>query len=351
MPGDYSNANRGITIPSIQTKIAVVEDAAYPEATHRADKSLIDVPVVKSGFRRHELLGLNAFLLTMFQQFNDILGVRLPDYMSGSTSDLADAIGNVVEQAEQRTADVRLSSIKLAGRKLTANVTVENLAGHRFPSGVGFRRAFLELLVVEKRAGKETVVWSSGRSNEVGILLDGTGNPLLSEFFVGKAYQPHYQKITRQDQVQIYEELTQNADGDFTTSFIRRDHAVKDNRLLPKGWSKSGPSPEIPFEYLKDTFPEGGAADDPDYADGSGTDTVAYELTLPDDVDPRRVSVRATLYYQAIPPYFLDMRFREAPNGPATRRLYALASYLDTTDTAVKGWKLRIGSASAAAVQ
>jgi hypothetical protein len=63
------------------------------------------------------------------------------------------------------------------------------------------------------------------------------------------------------------------------------------------------------------------------------------------------VSVRATLYYQAIPPYFLDMRFRAAPNGPATRRLYALASHLDTNDTAVKGWKLRVGSASAALAQ
>ena len=41
------------------------------------------------------------------------------------------------------------------------------------------------------------------------------------------------QVITREDQAQIYEELVRDASGRFTTSFVRRDEILKDNRLLP----------------------------------------------------------------------------------------------------------------------
>jgi hypothetical protein len=45
-----------------------------------------------------------------------------------------------------------------------------NLAGHGFPTGVGFRRAFIEL-VVKDASGK--VVWGSGRTNELGVIVVG----------------------------------------------------------------------------------------------------------------------------------------------------------------------------------
>ena len=70
-------------------------------------------------------------------------------------------------------------------------------------------------------------------------------------------YQPHYQVIDREDQVQIYEELSTNAKGRFTTSFTHRACEVKDNRLLPIGWSREGPSDKIPRAYLLATYPGG----------------------------------------------------------------------------------------------
>ena len=141
-------------------------------------------------------------------------------------------------------------------------------------------------------------------------------------------FQPHHQVITSQDQVQIYEELNRNAEGRFTTSFIRRDQTVKDNRLLPIGWTEHGPDPSLNGRYLASTHAEH-VHGDPDYENGQGTDRITYRVKLPPGVDPVRSTVQATLYYQATPPYYLNDRFRAAPNGAATQRLYYLASHVE----------------------
>ncbi len=364
MPGSYKNDVNGIDVPQIQTQIAVVEDDTYPAAENLSPLDELHVEYRTEGFARHELLGLNAFLLEMFRQFNDILGVRKNDYMSGSPNDLDNTIANVVQQANTKTARIEIAPVKVGGAGgttpplLTANVKVTNLTGHKFPSGVAFRRAFLEVVVIENANGRENVVWASGRTNNQGVIVDGAGTILPTENFAevkdrnGKlvpSHQPHYEKITSQDQAQIYEELTLNAQGKFTTSFIHRDHEVKDNRILPKGWTKEGPSSLIPRKFIEETFPRANALDDPQYQDGSGTDVVTYEITLPAGVDTSNLTVQATLYYQAIPPYYLAQRFENIPagaDGDARRRLYALVSNLDTRGTAIENWKLRVVSAS-----
>lgn len=345
MPRKLVNEQLGVNVDPVQTRIAIVEDDTYPAAEHRAPTNDIRVRFRESGFARHELLGMNAFLLELFKQFNDILGVRKSDYMTGTSDNLENAQANLIEQARKRTATVT-STMSVKARTLTADVTVTNLTGHRLPSGVGFRRAFVELLVLENRDGRERVVWSSGRTNSVGVIVDGEGRPLDTEFLANGKYQKHHEVITSDDQVQIYEELTRDADGNFTTSFIRRDDDVKDNRLLPIGWTKKGPDPSLNGRFLKATYPHGNAGEDPDYGDGRGTDTVRYRVELPPDVDPSNVSVRASLYYQSIPPYYLDQRFRIG-KGEATRRLYYLTSSVNLDDTPMKDWKIRIATAEA----
>jgi hypothetical protein len=277
--------------------------------------------------------------------------------MSTSNGGLPNAIEQYVEQAQTQTARIVVSASALGAGKIAADVEVTNLAGHRFPSGVGFRRAFLEVLVVERRGEMERIVWSSGRTDRLGIIVDGAGQALPSEFFadyrdaqgqVRQHYQPHYEVITAQDQAQIYEELTQDATRRFTTSFIRRDYTVKDNRLLPIGWTKAGPDASLSGVFLEATFPEGGATRDPDDQDGQGRDRVTYIATLPAGVDASQCEVRATLNYQSIPPYYLDQRFRAAPDGEATRRLYYLTSNLELKGTPIEGWRLPVVTASAA---
>jgi hypothetical protein len=248
---------------------------------------------------------------------NDILGVRKSDYMSTLSNDLPNAISNFVQTAQQETATIELLQPHLSNQTLSANVRITNRTGHRLPSGVGFRRAFVEFLVMDSRTidpatGQPTAVWSSGRTNAAGVIIDGQGNPLPSEYIGtatnrNRAYQPHFngsgRPVTQPTQVQIYEELTKDGDGNFTTSFIRRDHTIKDNRLLPKGWTARGPDPSsLTGEFLRATFPEGDAAKDPSYTDGSGTSVVRYEVplsALPKGIDPARLTMKATILLDA----------------------------------------------------
>lgn len=391
MPTKYTNSAGTLNIPVIQQPIAFIEDDQYPQTGNRLPDEKIKVRFRDKGFARHQLQGLNVTLLEMFRQYmspyksngtnilaNEILGVRQNDYMSG-LDDLSTAIDAFVQQAQNSTAEVSVSEPTISNQKLIADVKVINKTGHRLPSGVGFRRAFLEFRVIDNDTGK--TVWCSGCTNELGVIMNGDGSSerLRSELFdvytdgtkpatldyptpCAKVTPQHYQRhffwdpqknsgsaITRQDQVQIYEELNLNIDCVMTTSFLRRDYQLKDNRLLPLGWTSTGPlkadkTPYIPAEYLHETHPVkvGG---DPSYADGSGTNVLRYEIPL-SAFTAKKLSVTATLYYQSIPPYFLNDRFTQAPNGPATQRLYYLTSNLQTKGTAIENWKVFITSAS-----
>ena len=401
MPTKYSNSKGTLNIPLIQQPIAFIEDDQYPQTGNRLPDDKIRVRFRTEGFVRHQLQGLNVTLLEMFRQYmspyksngtnilaNTILGVRQNDYMSGLDG-LTNAIDAFVQQAQNSTADVSLSPATVSNQKLIADVKVTNKTGHRLPSGVGFRRAFLELRVIDNDSGQ--TVWCSGCTNELGVILKGAGNErLASELFdvytdgtkpltlgypkkcneaVPQHFQPHFfwdpQKntgsaITRQDQVQVYEELNLNIQCAMTTSFLRRDYQLKDNRLLPFGWTKTGPlnpdkTPYIPADYLHETHPVS-VGDDPTYKDGSGTSVVRYEIPLSafparnpgtgNAGTPRNLSITATLYYQSIPPYFLNDRFSQAPHGPATQRLYYLTSNLQTKGTPIENWKFRITTAT-----
>ena len=351
MPGEYVNAKTRMNVAQIKDKIAIVQDGTYPAAEHLASPADINVRYRETGFKRHELLGTNGFLLQMFLKpmnqmgNNEALGVRLSDYMSGLTSDLQATSDNVVQQAQTGTATVEISKWEVQGNKLVLEVTVTNKAGHRFPSGVGFRRAFLDLEATMN--GKP--FFSSGATNADGKITDFSGQVLATESFKNGKYQPHFSQtnpIKASDQVQIYEELTQDAQHQFTTSFTRRDHEIKDNRLLPIGWSPKGPKDlVIPEPYLHATLPFGDALKDPVYLAGKGQSIVRYEIPLPAGATAENVHTKVRLYSQTLPPYFLSDRYET--KTPATARLEYLANSLGTLkETDYANWKLLIGTAS-----
>jgi hypothetical protein len=355
---------------AIQTQIAAAEDDKYPAADHRAPNAELAIPLRASGYARHQLQGLNVYLLALFDQWSDPLGVRTCDYMAGGCSGKQPASGipfamrSFLAQAASETATVAVGTPTVstspgngAATTLTADVTVTNLTGHRFPSGVSFRRAFLDFVVRDRATGR--VLFESGRTDSIGALVDMDGRVLPSERngssgVDGHAFQPHFWSpgapITRSDQVEIYEELLKDASGDFTTSFVRQDEHFKDNRILPLGWRKSGPNlAEFNGRPLEATWPKL-TGDDPHFADplgARGQSVVRYAVPVPAGTSPGSVTVTAQLYYQAIPPYYLRQRFEQAPKGPATERLYYLTSGLDTAKTPFPGWKLLVAQATA----
>ena len=130
------------------------------------------------------------------------------------------------------------------------------------------------------------------------------------------------------------------------TSFLSLADDIKDNRLMPQGWREDGPD-------AKSTEPHGvPRASNPGYFDGSGSDTVTYEVPL----DPRTIgpiTVSATIYFQTIPPYYLEQRFINAPNGQFTNSLRYYVTNLNTNyvdpkwllylnEAPIKDWKLRV---------
>src|SRR5258708_15612073 len=172
-------------------------------------------------------------------------------------------------------------------------------------------------------------------------------------------YQPHYQEINRQDQVQIYQELVaappENATaqscgpdaepkGPLTTSFLSICAKVKDNRLLPAGFLKLEDRLAISKalgadEAMARESGPGGVDKDPDYETG-GRDSLVYRVPLA-EIAGTPAAVQATLYYQPTPPFFLQDRFCTSKSAD-TKRLYYLAGKLGLSGTPAQDWKLRV---------
>ena len=248
-------------------------------------------------------------------------------------------------------------------RTLTVKVSVTNNAGHKFPSGAPFRRAFVELQLLDQYGG---VVWASGQPNAYGAICNGPcsadgSNVLDSEFTTDVTLlQPHYDKITQQNQVQIYElratddQCTTPMDDTtctVTSQELQIFHVVKDNRLLPQYWTP----PEqvtagttvlgLDLQHLAqltrpiDKVPNSQLKDDADYSDPNmtGVDHLTYVIPLPGDGGPTVKRIQARVNYQSIPPGYLASRFKEAGNskltmghtGPAMQRLIYMTSRLN----------------------
>jgi hypothetical protein len=318
-------------------RIANVEDDTYPFTDGRALNKDIHLEV-RDKYARHTLVALNQFGQMMFQQFPEILGIRTSDYMFDSgVLGLITAQRSSTEMAREQTAKIEVSSLKRDDRSLEAQVRIENLAGHSFPSGVAFRRAFVTFEGLDE---KGNVVWASGRTNSVGTIVRGTTEEVLpTEFFFDpfthkQVFQPHYETIGSEAQAQIYEEVIADTEGKITTSFVGLDQPLKNNRLLPKGWRHDGPLAEF-------TGPHGDAEKDHDYdgkSGASGVDNITYRIPL-NARTQSIVAVRVTLNYQSIPPYYLKQRFTVG-QGPETQRLAYLTSHLNLERSPIDGWKL-----------
>ncbi|TDR17493.1 hypothetical protein [Marinicella litoralis] len=336
--GDTHNDLKGM-------KIANIESNDFAPTTHRLpDKDITLTP--RDEFARHSLHGLNVFINEMFQQFPMILGLRQMDYMVNSNVQPALITGrdSMIEMAEKQTAAVNIEQIKPVNKDtLTVDVEVKNLTGHFLPSGVGFRRVFIETIVYDQ---DDQPLWASGRTNELGVILDGlTDKPLLTEQGGKdkKLYQPHYEVISAPDQVQIYQEIIQDSAGHNTTSFLRRVADKKDNRIRGKGFD--------PQFFLDNQSPYiqmlgvliGNAANDADYYDKSktGSDHISYQIKL-SEAEMEKVSyVTVNLFNQSIPPAYLQDRFSDAHIGPGEKediqRLFYLTSHLNTETITTEG--------------
>lgn len=370
-----------------KSRIASIQEYSnFPQAEFTRKPEEIDLPV-REGFARHTLVGLNVFLTKMAQQFPDVLGIRTQDPMlvSKGVDPLIFTEQQMLNQAADGTVDLGVTGLIFQDDgTLSATVTVTSKVGHKFPSGVGFRRAFLTFEIMNQLG---EVVWASGKTDGAGRIIDAAGAPIDGEMWWApncsariepekRLHQPHYQTVTKQSQAQIYQELVSTPPatgvahcghgaepaGQLTTSFLSICSEVKDNRLLPHGYLDVAKRIKIAkaLGAKKDMAEDSGATavgDDPDYADGNGggRDSVTYLVPRADMKGSGKgrwapSSVRVQLSYQATPPFYLQDRFCTA-QGVDRDRLYFLSGHLNLGGTAAANWALKVADTGAVAIR
>jgi hypothetical protein len=376
----------------------------FPKPLYRADDKELLVSA-NGSYPRHRLMAINLFVHEMFQQFPDILGISDSTEAGvppGTVKNLQNAEETILTHApttislsvcQPGAANTTCSNLKNDANTLTYDVAVQNFSGHRFPTGAGFRRGFLEFRLLD---ASDTTLWVSGAVNQFGAIVDNNGKVLSTEFPPGDVQykpsflQPHFGSvanpaITSQDQVQIYEVRATNEYGQLTTATTRLFGGAKDNRIPPAGWippyncsGKIAPGTADPssnrmvngldgWRLSRITAPEGiggadpnviidpsGAFSDPDFCTPggvvggapsgiAGVDHVLYKIPLSALNGAKVAKVVVVMHYQSLAPYFLRDRYYDGQTysqpsseggvaglGAATERLLYISSHLDT---------------------
>ena len=229
----------------------------------------------REGYAVHAFVGGNAFMVDMIDRYREDLDVSAE---KGNFVRIAEATR---QQLADATAKLAISAPVREGDMLRFAVLVENLTGHKFPTGYPSRRAWLQIEVdVDGQ-----VVFASGACDKDGRLV-GVGDELRL---------PHVRTVEKPGDVVVYEMVAADPEGAPTTYLTKMVKRVKDNRLLPRGWRSDGP-------HIEDTAPVG-VDGDADFTGGG--DTVACRIPLPAGTKGR-IEVRAKLRYQTVPPAWVD---------------------------------------------
>jgi hypothetical protein len=225
---------------------------------------------VRDEVRTHTFVGGNALLIDLLRENAAELGVTASEGALRRNASAARAL------LSHSTARVTIERLSRTEGVLEFDVRVENLTGHKLPSGYPARRAWLD---VEVRAGR-TSLFESGDYDDAGRLKN-----IADEFDIA-----HADVIESASQVAVYEMVALDGAGKPTTNLTTMTELKKDTRLLPRGWKKDGP-------HADETKPRGVDGDD-DFT--AGSDVVTYRTRVP--ADAGELTVAARFFYQSIPP-------------------------------------------------
>lgn len=236
-------------------------------------------------FNQHVFVGGNAFMLQIIKDNKAQLGAQAEDWKFDTT------IANTLALLRERTVDFDLQLDSSANDTGYFNVRIKNKSGHKFPSGYPSRRAVLQFVMTD--AMGDTVFRS------------GTFEPDFRVAGETSNFEPHHDVISQQNISQIYEMVMGDVNGNFTSVLERAAILLKDDRIPPEGF--------VTTHYSYDTIViSNDALADPDFnkenmVEGSGADVVHFHIPLAAAVG--NVTIHARLFYQAVPPRFLDELF------------------------------------------
>jgi len=210
----------------------------------------------RSPFGVHQFQGANTAMLTLMGENQEAL--ELPAVSSEAWGQSIS--GN--RESLRSAAEIRIAAYRAEADTLYLNVAVMNKAGHKLPSGYPSRVAWLQVILRSDISGD--TIYANGLLNPDGN-ISGRDQP----------YEQHHTISRSAADVQIYEMVMADSDGNITTRLNAAHVSQKDNRLLPKGFRTN--------HAVYDTVAIRGAAlDDPDYGAFStlGMDQIEYRIPL-----------------------------------------------------------------------
>ncbi len=257
----------------------------------------------RADFAEHTFLAANTVIQQIMHDNKESLGID-------AALDFLPAIErnrNFLRTA----AEVLVEPNSLENGILDFDVTVNNLTGHKLPSGYHSRRAFLHVVITDANG---VVVYENGKINPDGGITGVDED--VNAFF----WEPHHEVITNATQVQVYQAITGNDDNERTHSLLNSALFLKDNRLTPAGFDKNDVSADVAVTGL--------AMDDGNF--NLGSDTTKYLARLSGGVAPYNITV--FFRYQPISKGHLDDLFTYSDTIPSVdhfRTMYEAVPFKD----------------------
>jgi len=250
-------------------------------------------------FSQHHFVGGNVHLLEIMRDNPATVAATASEAQFDAT------IARTLHQLQSATARIAIERVERRGDRLAVTVAIDNLAGHKFPTGFPSRRAWIHLTVTDEDGA---ILFESGRPQADGSIA-GNENDLDPARF-----EPHYTIIDAPDQVQIYETILADTAGRVTYTLLRAAGYEKDNRLLPRGFDKETASRDIAVY---------GAADrDHDFTGGG--DRLIYLVPAGNG----RITITAELLYTPLSYAFLQDLLLD-DHLPAVRRFRRMVERAD----------------------
>jgi hypothetical protein len=246
----------------------------------------------------HTLVGANTAMLEILRDNVEELGLTATAEQFDST--IAYTRNMLLEQSIELEVFENLNDESL---ELSFTVLLKNKAGHKFPSGYPARRAFIEAIVVFN----EDTLFHSGK-------MDASGSRILGSDDFGLAtFEPHYDVVTDDSQVLIYEQVSADINYNPTNVLEQAFVSVKDNRLVPIGFSMN-------HSTYDTTSLAGAVLEDPNFnilelsgESGSGSDMVTYKMPDTDEFNAidwgNPATIIVNVYYQSMPPRWVESMF------------------------------------------
>ncbi len=289
----------------------------------------IDDPVVisnrpttlnsRSPFAKHYFVGGNVFMLKLLKNHASEIGV------TATAEHLDSTIARTLDLLQNQTVQLTAQYDWESPDTLVVAVAVKNLTGHKFPTGYPSRRAWL-VVEVEDASG-QSLFASGSWDTETGEILG-----------LDSLYEPHYNVVRNPEQVQIYQSVMSDVDGQVNYTLLRAAGYLKDNRIPPEGFLSTGP-------HYDSTAVEGRALQDPNFnrrgdEEGTGVDTVYYKIGGLNSADAYRVNVK--MVYQSLAPRFVQDLAQY--NTPEVQTFLNYYNQADKTPVTLDSLQLTIGS-------